>query len=249
MALKGTAGEPAIAGTLEGTYSTIRFGTPSNPEAVAQVVFQGNTLEIVFNQRFQFEDFRLLSPILAHEALHRDTPVSNKEEAIANSIDALIYGEFLLESPELATSVTELARTQNTQLMARINTRDAEGKLRLFTSQGNIFPGGNFVPYFAIPFEPLGDDTPGNTVLKGELRKVVPGSKVPRRPQFNDKTLLLLDKYQRVFTPAEVVQLAEILKLDTSPPSPTAQAQRAQEEEAAASEQPVPDWREIFGAE
>jgi hypothetical protein len=35
--------------------------------------------------------------------------------------------------------------------MARPNTRDAQVKLRLFTSQGNIFPGGNLVPYFAAP--------------------------------------------------------------------------------------------------
>jgi hypothetical protein len=63
---------------------------------------------------------------------------------------------------------------------------------------------------------------------------------------FNDKTLLLLDSRQVLFTDAEVVQLAEILKLETSSPSATAQAQRTQEE-AEASEQPVPDWREIFG--
>jgi hypothetical protein len=246
VALKGTAGEAAIAGTLDGTYSTLQFGTPPNPNAVAQVVFQGDTPRIVFAQKFQFEDFKLFAHILAHEPLHRDTTRSNKEELIAESLSALIYGEFLLESPELATSGTELARSNNTDLLARINTRDENGKLRLFTSQGNIFPGDTskvFVPYIAAAFEPLGEDTPGNKVLKKELKKVV--GKVPKKVNFNDKTLLLLDSRQVLFTDSEIVQLAEILKLDTSPPS--VQAQRAQGEEAKASEQPVPDWREIFG--
>lgn len=251
VALKGTAGEAAIAGTLDGTYNTVRFGVPCC-DAIAQVIPQTDgTLHIVFNEKYEFEDFRLMASVMAHEALHQDPTVSNKEELTAYAIEFLVYGQFLLENPDLATLGTELARSNNTGLMARLNSRDAEGKLRLLTSTGNLFPGDTsnvFVPYFAAPFEPLGDSTPGNKVLKGYLRKVVPAKKVPRRPHFNDKTLLLLDKYQKVFTAAEVVQLAEILLLDTSPPSSTAQDQRAQEE-ATASEQPVPDWREIFGAE
>lgn len=126
-------------------------------------------------------------------------------------------------------------------------TRDANGNLRLFVSTGpDIFPGGNPdpIPYFAAPFEPLGNDTPGNSVLKQEAKNVTgKGAK-----NFDDKTALLLDSRQIVFTPDQVVQLAEILKLDTSPPSSTTAAQSAQEK-AEASDQPVPDWREIFGAE
>jgi hypothetical protein len=249
VALKGTVGEPAINGVLN-SFSTVHFGTlPSNAIAQVQAPPPGSDLpQIVVNESFQFEDFRLIAPVFAHEALHQDPTVSNKEELIANAIEGLVTGQFWLENPDLATSGTELARLENTELMARINTRDAEGNLRLLTSQGNIFPGGTFTPYFAAPFEPFGDSTPGNRVLKGELRKVVPAKKVPRKPHFNDKTVLLLDKYQKVFTATEVVQLAEILLLDTAPPSPAIQAQRAQEE-ATASEQPVPDWQEIFGAQ
>jgi hypothetical protein len=168
---------------------------------------------------------------MAHEALHRDSSASNKEELVANSIDALVYGQFLLETPSLATSGTLLARDNNTNLMARINSRDASGKLRLFTSTTGpcpdacgIFPGGNFVPYFAAPFEPLGDSTPGNAVLKGEVRNVVgPNVTLPQTVNFDDNTLLLLDSRQKVFTNAELVQLAKILKLDTSPQAATAQ--------------------------
>jgi hypothetical protein len=218
VSLKGTVGAPAIDGALSGTYSTLDFGTPPATGAVAQGVFQdGQDAQIVFNERFRYEDFKLIAPILAHETLHRDPASTLKEELIANSIDALVYGQFLMETPSLATSGTELARIENTQLLARLNTRDASGKLRLVTSQGNIFPSGNFVPYFAAPFEPPGDSTPGNAVLKAEVRNVV-GSTVtlPKRVNFDDDTALLLDSKQAVFTPERLIELATILKLDTS---------------------------------
>lgn len=253
VALKGTAGESAIAGVLNGTYSTVRFGiTDPSRDAIAQVSPSSDgSPEIVFNERFQYQDFRLLASIMAHEALHRDFTVSDKEELIANAMDTLIYAQFLLENPDLATSGTELARANNTELMARINTRDANGNLRLFTSQGNIFPGDTsnvFVPYFAAYFEPLGNSTNGNAVLKGQVRNVVgPNTTLPATVNFDDQTVLLLDSKQVVFTPTQLVRLATILKLDTSPPSAT-EARRAQEE-AEASDQPVPSWQEIFGAE
>jgi hypothetical protein len=184
VALKGTAGEPAIAGVLDGTYESVHLASPSAPGScgdacVAQVVsFPDGHREIYFSDKYQFEDFRLLASTMAHEALHRDNTVTLKEELAANSISTLIYGQFVLEDPSLAALSTELTRANNTQLMARINTRDVDGNLRLFTSTGGIFPGGNFVPYFAAPFEPLGGDTPGNVVLKGELKRVV--GKVPK---------------------------------------------------------------------
>jgi len=250
VSLKGTVGEPGINGVLSGTYGRVYFGTPPcGCDPVAQVIPPppgSDKPEIVFNEKFRYEDFRLLASTMAHEPLHRDPTVSNKEELIANSIDALIYGQFILETPSLATSGTALARSNNTEFMARLNTRDTNGKLRLFTSQGGIFPGGNFVPYFAAPFEPLGDSTPGNSVLKAEVRKVVgPSVALPATVNFNDATVLLLDKKQVVFTPTQLVRLATILKLDTSPQA----GQRAQAAEATAPDQPVPSWQEIFGAE
>lgn len=248
VALKGTVGEPATNGALNGTYGKVRFGTPLNSSAIAQVfVPSGSTkLEIVFNDRYQYERIGLLASTMAHEVLHRDTKNSNKEELISHSIDSLVHGQFVLETPGLATSGTELARLHNTKLMARLNTRDANGGLRLFTSQGNVFPGGNFLPYFAASFEPLGNSNPGNAILKAEVRKVV-GSSVtlPTTVNFDDDTALLLDSKQAVFTPAKLVQLATILKLDTSAQA----AQRAQAAEATAPNRPTPSWEEIFGAE
>jgi hypothetical protein len=162
-----------------------------------------------------------------------------------------VYGQLLLENPGLATSATELTESVNTQLLARLNTCDANGNLRLLVSTGaaldGIFPGGNYLLSFGAAYEPLGDDSPGNKVLKGELTKVVgKGVKVPKKPNFDDNTVNLLDQHEGALSPEQILQLAGILKLDTSPPSATAQAQRAQQE-ATASKQPVPDWRDIFG--
>lgn len=139
--------------------------------------------EIVFNQRYQFEDFRLLTPTMGHEPLHQDPAVSNKEELIANALDTLIHGQLLLKDPELATSGTELARGLNTDFTARINTRDQQGNIRLFTSTGLIFPeSGSSAPSFGSFFEPLGDSTAGNLVLKQELQKAVGKGVTPCLP-------------------------------------------------------------------
>jgi hypothetical protein len=110
--------------------------------------------------------------------------------------------------------------------MARINSRDATGKLRLSTSTSGrcpdasgIFPGGTCVPYFITLFEPLGDaNNPGSPVLQQMVRNVV-GSEVtlPATVNFDDNTLQLLDGRQKVFTNAQLVKLAKTLKLDTSP--------------------------------
>ena len=95
VALKGAAGEPAIAGILDGTYSVVRFGTV-DPRALAQMFppsrSSDGTARILVNQKFQFEDFRLFVPLLAHEALHRDDLGGNKEELVNKSIETLVYG-------------------------------------------------------------------------------------------------------------------------------------------------------------
>jgi hypothetical protein len=131
----------------------------------------------------------------------------------------------------------------------RLNSRDANVKLRVFTSQGCLFPGGSFIPYFAAPHEPLGDSTPGSSVLKQMVRNVVgSGVTLPKMVNFDDNTLLLLDSKHNVFTNAQLVRLATILKLDTSPQAATAAQQMTHEETTTAEEQPVPSWHETYEA-
>jgi hypothetical protein len=233
VSLKGTVGEPAINGALDGTYGEIYFGTPRPCQCVRDPVGQvfrpsGSTkLAIVFNEQYRYEDFRVLAPDMAHNVLHRDLLGGRKEGAVLASIQSLVYAQFLLETPGLATSGTALARDANTELMARINSRDATGKLRLFTSTSGsgdnccgIYPRGASVPYFVAIFEPLEtSNNPGSSVLKQMVRNVVgTGVTLPQTVDFDDNTLQLLDSRQRVLTNAQLVKLAEMLKLDTSPP-------------------------------
>lgn len=153
---------------------------------------------MVFDARYWYENLRLLAPAMPHEPLHRDTNQSTNEELVADAIESLVYGQVLPDTPSVATSGTALARFPNTKLTARLNTRDANGKPRLFTSQGNILPGRNFVPRFAAPYKPLGDSTPGNAVLKAMVRKVVgSGATLPTTVNFKDNSVLLLLLYSR----------------------------------------------------
>ena len=259
VSLKGTVGEPAIMGALDGTYGKIYFGPPRPCpcDPVEQVFLpSGSTkLAIVFNEKYKYEDFRILAPDMAHAVLHRDLLGGKKEGAVLASIQSLVYAQFVLQAPSLATSGTALARDANTELMARINSRDATGRLRLFPSTSGsgdnccgIFPRGTFVPYFVALFEPLGDaNNPGSSILKQMVRNVVgSGVTLPQTVNFDDNTLQLLDSNQKAFTNAQLVRLATILKLDTSPQAATAQ-QRTQEA-TTAEQQPVPSWQEIFGA-
>lgn len=234
VSLKGTVGEPAIDGALDGTYGKIYFGTPRPCPCVRDPVGQvflpsGSTkLAIVFNEKYQYEDFRILAPDMAHNVLHRDRLGGKKEGAVLASIQSLVYAQFLLQTPSLATSGTALARDANTELMARINSRDATGKLRLFTSTSGscpdacgIYPRGTSVPYFVALFEPLEtSNNPGSSFLKQMVRNIVgTGVTLPETVDFDDNTLQLLDSSQKVFTNAQLVKLAKTLKLDTSPPT------------------------------
>jgi hypothetical protein len=142
--LKGTVGEGAIDGIKSGVYSQVLFGTPpangpnSSPQdTAAQVVpdpDRPGKLQIIFDTRYQYEDTKLLAEVLAHETLHEDLPDSNKEELTNTAIETAVYGQFVNEDPGLARSGTELTRRFNTRLMALINSRDAQGHIRLLSS-------------------------------------------------------------------------------------------------------------------
>lgn len=222
--LKGTPGEAAIDAIKAGTYSKVAFSSlPSGVIAAIKPDPTGATKpQLLVNNRYQYEDFRQLAPTMAHEALHQDAKDSLREERVNHSIDTMLYGKMILEDPNLATSGTELARRQNTKFMARLNSRDTNGNLRLFTSQGNVYPGGTPLANFGAAFTSTGGDTSGGTVSD-----TTPGNQTLRRmlkamtgvdvanPNFDSATESVIDKNQIMFTPVQLVQLAKILKLKT----------------------------------
>ncbi len=215
--LKGTAAEVAIQSIRNGDFARVIFGdlSRSNAIGVSQLVTGDTKQTIVINERYQYENPKLLAEVMAHEVLHPDNVGSNKEELVANTIECLIYGKLVLEDGTIARSQTELARRLNTKLMALINSRDAEGRIRILTSStDNVYPGSSVTrPYFAAAFLPFGADTPGNTVLRVMLANVT--GRDSSNAHFDDPTIRLLDRNINLLTPSEWVQLANILKLDT----------------------------------
>lgn len=220
--LKGTPGEAAIDTIKAGTYSKVAFANlPAGVIAAIQPDATGKTKpQLLMNSRYQYEDFRQLAPAMAHESLHQDAANSLPEERINHSIDTMLYGKLMLEDPALATAGTELARRQNTKFMARLNSRDTNGNLRLFTSQGNVYPGGTPLANFGAAFTSAGSDggtvastTAGNQTLR-KMLKAMTGVDVAS-PNFNSTTESIIDKNQIMFTPVQLVQLAKILKLKT----------------------------------
>jgi hypothetical protein len=70
--------------------------------------------------------------------------------------------------------------------MARLNSRDEAGNLRLFESQGNVYPGGTPLENFVAAFPP-GGPTPGNAHLRSMLEAVT--CVFVATPNFDDATV------------------------------------------------------------
>jgi len=224
--LSGTAGEGSIDAFKNGPYARIAFGKPSNPSFLAESrpITGTNYNEVLINQEFKYEDPRLLTPLLAHESLHQDagTANSNREELMANSVEAAVYGQLVAESPALARRGTTLSRNENTKLMALLNTRDAKGHINIMgPSQGPIFPGSTVtnIKSFGEGFVAggLGPNTPGNGSLDSVLSSLS-GHRV-RGANFNNASLNTLNKnINNALKPQQWVRAARALKLDLSKP-------------------------------
>lgn len=223
VALKGTPGEAAIDSIKSGKFESVSF--KDLPAGVIAAVEPAATPDakpkMYVNSRYQHEDFRLISPTLVHEALHDDTVNSGREERINHSLETMVYGKMILENPSLASSGTELSRRENTKFMARLNSRDTDGKLRLFTSQGNVYPGGTALSSFGAAFTSVGGDTPGGSVADSSpgnatLQAVLKGvtGVNATSPNFDADTESIIDQNQVMFQPTQLVQLAKILKLN-----------------------------------
>ncbi|MBT2366054.1 hypothetical protein J7E88_12235 [Streptomyces sp. ISL-10] len=238
--LAGSPGQGSIPVIRNGLFSRVVFGVTPRPEAIAMALTRTDTDPrpcIVFNERYRYEDFRLLGDVLAHETLHRPGANNHNEEAINEALNVASYGELLLQLPRLATSRTELTRRLNTRLLALLNTRDARGRQRLTHSTGNVLPGAaTALPSLAalqLGITPNGrtatdpTSTPGNANLDFYL------SAITRTRQtgadFDTATVQLLDRRQAWAAPEERIRLARLLKLRLPhrPGEPHVSAQRS----------------------
>lgn len=225
--LTGTVGEPVIETFLTGIYDSVRFGyLRGGPLLIAQVTGDGRPFEMTFNSTVKYEDFRLFTPYMAHEALHQDTTVNEKEEVIIDSIDVLVYAQQLLTNRELALGDTTYTRYLNTNLLARLNSRDEQGHMAIRGGKNEIFPNADlsylkgFGQYRDLA---RGDEEnitdwisqeslPGNPTLDS-----VVSASTGRQASgllYDEATIDLLDE-QVVLSPADQLRLYEILSAFT----------------------------------
>ncbi|MFI2367818.1 hypothetical protein [Streptomyces sp. NPDC018833] len=222
--LTGSPGQGSIRAIRQGIFSRVVFGITPRPEAIAMVLSGPPTDPrpfIVFNQRYRYEDFRLLGDVFSHETLHRADANNDNEEAINEALNIAYYGQLLLQLPRLATSRTELARRLNTRLMALLNTRDARGRQRLTHSTGNVLPGAAItLPSLAalqLGITPVGRTatdptrTPGNANLDFYLGAITRTRQT--RADFGTATVQFLDRRQAWASPGERLRLARLLEL------------------------------------
>lgn len=222
--LTGTVYEPAIQAFRDGTFSSYKFGpiapvvrpdgSTVHPIALTTVGVDGKAKTVV-NDRYKKEDFRLLTSTAGHEALHPDGVNSGKEELVANVTESDVYFQLLAKNPTLAQGKTELTQRLNGEALAKLNTRDATGTMRLFESKGTVFPtstkgqAGDQLDSYGAAFGDVNSqpDTPGNGVLDQVLSKLT-GKKISGAGN-NNSTIALLDRDSTSLTPQELVQVAK----------------------------------------
>jgi hypothetical protein len=218
--LPGTVLAGSVDAIKSEVYSGVEFGQPPAGDAtIAQVVDDGTGHgKIIFNEKYQHEDIRLLGATFGHESLHQEPANSNKEELINTALGSLVYAQFVKKDPSLVLHDTELTRRENTRLMALVNSRDEDGRIHLLIAQGyTVYPDTDSpdpLRYFGQRFVEagLGVDTQGNSVLVSAMRKVT-GKKLASA-NFDDATLNLLDQNINFFKPEDWIKVAKALKLD-----------------------------------
>ncbi|WBB93373.1 hypothetical protein [Verrucosispora sp. WMMC514] len=210
--LVGGPSEVSVDTIRSGLYARVIFtALPASTVAQVSPDAQGDP-EILFNERYRFENFSLLGVAMAHETLHQDPEISTMEEYIAFALHSGYYGQVLLEQPKLATGGTELTRRTNTQLLALVNTRDAKGRQSLTANRGNVFPGGKPLANFRSIFPAnLGPATPGNPDLDAFLSAMTKTRQ--RNANFDQATADLLDVRLLWSPPEGRLRVAKLLQL------------------------------------
>jgi hypothetical protein len=213
LLLRGTAADTVIGAVQAGVFAGIDFIEPLLELPFSTVLRAQGQARIVLNGMMRFEDPRLLAPWIAEAALHEDAVKTPKELLLGRAVVPLIYGQLLLDSPALAKGGTRLARILNRVLLGRLNSRDADGNLRLLQSRGNIYPGsaGTLESYLSV-YIPFGPDTPGSRTL-WDVVSALTGT-AGFRGSFSVDTIRRLDQSQALLTATQVVTLLRTLEVD-----------------------------------
>jgi hypothetical protein len=217
VVLKGTLAEGAIDAIRSGIFDSVSFALLPDDITAFSVRFANGSQIIQLHSKNEFEAIPLLATILAHEVLHQDADRSCREERMILTLEAFLYGELVAEDPSLAHSRTNQTRRSNTMLMALLNSRSAQGQLRVNESQGNVFPGGTPLDSFYAAFTCFdgGVSSVGSLTLQSFVLRTT-GIAVANAA-FDPATEEIIDHHQTVLSPAEIVRIAEAgLRLNAS---------------------------------
>lgn len=166
VSLTGTVAEPAIqsyigkSNVTSKSYTSVVFSDGSHPISNSAPIgetklSENGRLSLVIRNTYAGEDFRALSAVLAHEALHQDTtadsqgtpPSTQDEEIIANAVGINVYVQQAQIDGTFIDNGTGLVNKLNEQLLALLNSGDKlfpyGGILRApaLNSDGNVFVG------------------------------------------------------------------------------------------------------------
>ena len=172
VGMRGTLLQPTIGRFLNsGQYNPMGYGTLPNSTFIANStgsVAGGGKVLIIFNNRYEREDFRYLVGIMGHEILHDDGPPPRAEEAILNALSAMTYLQVLSKNPELAYARTELSRQMNDLAILFLHSRENDSPTsEIYAPSGvGVAPGSPFSqPDFWTIFRGDSQTSAGNAPL------------------------------------------------------------------------------------
>ncbi len=243
FALAGTVADFAIEAVLSGNNSS---GMPYFSIFFDEDLLEGTALagriddgrrQIRFAASYRAESLESIAAVMSHEVMHQDGAgslsglVSQNEEVIANAVWTLVWSEFLLQKPELASINTLSTRSNNMLLLAMLNsgnlaypgigmTRAPQIQDGITVRESVVFVGGviNFLSFdhvgrtaAAIAGYP-DTDTPGNAYLTSFVARAT-GTDGANNG-FTRQTRDFLEQHQTAISASEALQLARILKLE-----------------------------------
>ena len=241
LSLTGTVGDGAINAVLTSNnrsgrpLSSVSFDSTIVTGGVASANADG-TVRIRINSGLQGEAFEELGSLLAHEALHEapfivDGVLNNglQQEVINVSVQTVVTAQLRLLEPSSADQNTPWTRSSNDLLLALLNSGN-----RAFPSIGltsapsvqtsatlvpsSVFVGGvpaqSLIDYAGRTYAFLGlppKDTLGNAYLDSALSAITQSTVTGA--DFTTATYQYVDGNLRVFSDAQIIELAKILKL------------------------------------
>ena len=213
ISLTGTLAQSAIDAITRGPFGPLAFG-PITSGDYADV---NSNRSVTVDERYATEAFPLFAPIFTRMALQLDLQTGRNEEITASSFLALVTMQQTLTDSTLAQSGTELSRRLNTQMLARLNSGQANfPNIGIYqTPNGQTFPNGTTFTSYTAVFAPLEDTiTPANTLLTTYLQNLAPeNTQLPTTTTYNTDILTFIDQHQNILSPEHLTQIAHTLKL------------------------------------